>query len=98
MSLITDLQERIEEQTALAKVVSNHTNPSNPMLWRTDTGDGKEATFLEAVLLEIQQLYKKIGDLNCQGEWCGKSPNRHDDGLCGVCKMQKEMFIDKLEG
>jgi len=61
-----------------------------------DNEPGRYATFLEAIALEIESKYRQIEELDCQGEWCGKSPNKHDDGLCGVCKMQKELFVDKL--
>jgi len=97
MSLIKDLEGRIQQHTDFAKVVSNHTTPENPEAWRSDNDHGRRATFLEAVLLEVKIMRRGIEELDCQGEWCGKSPNRHDDGLCGVCKLQKQIFIEKLK-
>lgn len=97
MSLIIDLQDRIDEQTGYAKLVSNHTTPQSPEAWRADSTYGREVTFLEAVLLEVQAIQNRIEELNCAGEWCGKSPTKHSDGLCGVCTLQKRIFVDKLK-
>lgn len=98
MSLITDIRKKAAEYTEIAKIISNHTMPSNPEAWRIDNEPGRYATFLEAIANEIEMRYRQIEKLDCQGEWCGKSPSRHDDGLCGVCKIQKQLFVDKLEG
>lgn len=98
MSLITDIHDKVEEYTTQAMLLSNHTSPRNPEAWRADTAAGRYATFLEAIENEIEMRYRQIEELDCQGEWCGKSPTRHDDGLCGVCKIQKQLFVDKLEG
>lgn len=96
MSLITDIRNKVEEYSTQAMLLSNLTSPSNPEAWRNDNEPGRYATFLEAIAIEIEMRYRQIAELDCQGEWCGKSPNRHDDGLCDVCKMQKELFVDKL--
>lgn len=98
MSLITEIRQQVEKYTISARAVSNHTNPENPEAWRADNEYGRYATFLEGVANEVEMRYHQIEELDCQGEWCGKSPNRHDDGLCGVCKIQKQLFVDKLEG
>lgn len=98
MSLLTDIHKQIEDYTARAKLVSNHTTSNNPEAWRNDNEPGRWATFLEAIANEIKLREEQIADLDCQGEWCGKSPRKDDDGLCGVCKMQKEIFVDYLQG
>ena len=96
MSLLSDIGDKVEEYTAHAKMVSNGTSPANPESWRGDNEPGRYATFLEEISIEIESKYRQIEELDCQGEWCGKSPTRHDNGLCGVCKLQKELFVDKL--
>lgn len=39
------------------------------------------------------ELKDFIMSLECQGEWCGKSPNSFNnyDGRCDVCKKQEEL-------
>ena len=96
MSLITDIRGQAAKYELHAKLVSNHTTPANPEAWRGDNEPGRYCTFLEAIVNEIEMRYRQIEELDCQGEWCGKSPTRHDNGLCGVCKLQKELFVDKL--
>lgn len=95
MSLLTDIRDKVEEYSTQAMLLSYLTDSE---AWRSDTELGRYATFLEAIANEIEMRYRQIEELDCQGEWCGKSPTRHDDGLCGVCKIQKQLFVDKLEG
>lgn len=39
----------------------------------------------------IEELEAGINLLDCEGEWCGKSPTKHDNGKCRVCKLQEQI-------
>lgn len=55
----------------------------------------RDIMMLEATILErgfyIAKLHDAIDELNCCGEWCGKSPSKDNnyDGRCPVCKLQE---------
>jgi hypothetical protein len=34
---------------------------------------------------QIKLLKKELGERECYGEWCGKSPSKKDKGLCPAC-------------
>lgn len=53
-----------------------------------DPDDALYTTYLQA---RVETFEAAILDLECQGEWCGKSPSKHDNGLCNVCKLKDEI-------
>ena len=42
--------------------------------------------------MEIETLKAMIRELECYGEWCGKSPTDKDPGLCPACTAQKQLM------
>ena len=42
----------------------------------------------------VEQVFDRISDMECDAEWCGKSPygtpgnKNYDDGKCQVCKLK----------
>ena len=69
-----------------------------------DYGIRPRSGWLDDLLEEAERINKAIEQLECEGDWCGKSPHgtpgtkNYDNGLCSVCKLQKNIFIRKLEG
>ena len=39
--------------------------------------------------MEIETLKAMIRELECYGEWCGKSPTEKDPGLCPACTAKE---------
>ena len=52
---------------------------------------------------KFNRLYKDLKEfvlsLDCEGEWCGKSPNSWNnyDGRCAICKKQEEIQKPEYE-
>lgn len=52
---------------------------------------------------KFHRLYKDLKEfvlsLECEGDWCGKSPNSFNnyDGRCDICKKQEEIRNPEYE-
>jgi len=42
---------------------------------------------------DLEEIQEWVMALDCEGDWCGKSPNKFNnyDGRCEVCKKQEEI-------
>lgn len=103
-NIVTKIQEKIVEETEIAQLVSNHTRPEDPEAWRRDNNAGRRVQWLEDLLATAERINKSIEELDCEGDWCGKSPHGtygtrgYSDGLCSVCRLHKNIFVNKLAG
>ena len=44
---------------------------------------------IEALQQQVDELHGAIAELECEVEWCGKSPNAGDRGLCSICLIKE---------
>jgi len=46
---------------------------------------------------QLGEAQKELMSRDCYGEWCGKSPSKNDDGLCGACEWKRNAAITAEE-
>jgi len=45
---------------------------------------------VDTLLNHIKKLEKVLNYIECAGEWCGKSPSKHHNGLCAICNYRRK--------
>jgi len=47
---------------------------------------------VDTLLTHIKKLETILNKMDCEGEWCGKSPTKNDNGLCAICKYRTQLW------